>query len=98
MAKVRGLDGSPEHVRKRRMPLRFGRRWQNVVDPSKPFGDHARCEVDRSHRTGSTIERSQGMDAMHLLLIAIAILGELAGIVLLVGCYPINPALRWKKE
>jgi hypothetical protein len=38
------------------------------------------------------------MDAMHLLLIAIAILGELAGIVFLVGRYPINPALRWKKE
>ena len=92
------LNGSLEHVRERRMPLRFGRWWQNVVDSGKPFGDHACCEGDRIHRTGSTNERSQGMDAMHLLLIAIAILAELAGIAFLVGQYPINPALRWKKE
>jgi hypothetical protein len=47
---------------------------------------------------GSTSERSQGMDAMHLLLIAIGILGELVGIVFLAGRYPINRALRWEKE
>ena len=35
---------------------------------------------------------------MHLLLIAIAILGDLAGIVFLAGRCPINRALRWKKE
>jgi hypothetical protein len=55
-------------------------------------------EVESIYRTGSTSERSQGMDAMHLLLIAIAILGDLAGIVFLAGRCPINRALRWKKE
>jgi hypothetical protein len=65
-------------------------------------GFSAACMLRKAigiHRTGSTSELSQGMDAMHhLLLIAVAILGELVGIAFLVGRNPINLALRWKKE